>query len=84
MARFGVNPANALGINVPVLRRYARGLGRDHTLALDLWASGVHEARILAAFVDEPARVTPEQMDAWVAEFDSWDVVSDQVCGNHL
>jgi 3-methyladenine DNA glycosylase AlkD len=81
MARFGINPQNTLGISVPMLRRYARSLGRDHALALDLWASGVHEARILAALVDEPGRVTPEQMDAWVAELDSWDVC-DHACGN--
>jgi 3-methyladenine DNA glycosylase AlkD len=81
MARFGISSSNTLGISVPSLRRYARTLGRDHALALDLWASGIHEARILAALVDEPRAVTPEQMDAWVAEFDSWDVC-DQVCGN--
>jgi 3-methyladenine DNA glycosylase AlkD len=81
MARFGINSSNTLGISIPTLRRYARTLGRDHTLALDLWASGIHEARILAALVDEPASVTPEQMDDWVADLDSWDVC-DQVCGN--
>jgi 3-methyladenine DNA glycosylase AlkD len=81
MARFGINPQNTLGISVPMLRRYARSLGRDHALALDLWASGVHEARILAALVEEPGRVTPEQMDVWVADLDSWDVC-DHVCGN--
>lgn len=81
MARFGINSAQALGISVTELRRLARTIGRDHQLALDLWASGIHEARILASLVDEPDCVTPEQMDVWVADFDSWDVC-DQVCGN--
>ncbi len=81
MARYGINPENTLGISIPDLRRLARQCGRDHALAQDLWRSGIHEARILAAFVDEPSQVTPEQMDAWAAEFDSWDVC-DQVCAN--
>lgn len=81
MARFGIRPANALGVSMVTLRKTARRLGRDHALARDLWASGVHEARILAALVDEPERVTSAQMDRWMRAFDSWDVC-DQVCAN--
>jgi 3-methyladenine DNA glycosylase AlkD len=78
MARFGINPTNTLGISMQELRLIARGL-HDHQLAIDLWASGIHEARILAALVDIPAQVTEEQMETWAADFDSWDVC-DQVC----
>ena len=78
MARFGVNPANTLGLSMPALRAMARGI-HSHALALELWQSGLHEARILAALVEDPRQVTPQQMDAWVAELDSWDVC-DQVC----
>jgi 3-methyladenine DNA glycosylase AlkD len=81
MARFGIRPGNALGIRIPVLRALARRTGRDHGLAADLWASGIHEARLLACFVDVPAEVTEEQMESWASGFDSWDVV-DQCCGN--
>jgi 3-methyladenine DNA glycosylase AlkD len=81
MARFGINPENTLGIAIPVLRQMARKGRRDHALALRLWETGIHEARLLAAFVDDPRQVTPEQMERWVAQFDSWDVC-DQVCGN--
>jgi 3-methyladenine DNA glycosylase AlkD len=81
MARYGIDTSRALGISVTELRRLARGLGHDHDLAAALWASGVHEARILASLVDEPARVSQAQMDAWVADLDSWDVC-DAVCGN--
>jgi 3-methyladenine DNA glycosylase AlkD len=81
MARFGINPENTLGVSMPALRQTAKEVGKDHTLALELWASGIHEARILAALVDVPAKVTPEQMDAWTADFDSWDVC-DQACAN--
>ena len=63
------------------IRRLARQAGRSHALAAELWASGIHEARILATIVDEPARVTRRQMDRWARDFDSWDVC-DQACQN--
>lgn len=81
MARFGINPQNTLGISIPVLRGLARKIGKNHELALQLWQSGIHEARLLAAFIDIPAEVSEAQMDAWTADFDSWDVC-DQVCAN--
>jgi 3-methyladenine DNA glycosylase AlkD len=81
MARVGINVDQAIGVSVPHLRKLGRRLGRDHGLALDLWDSGIHEARILASMVDEPADVTREQMETWVADFDSWDLC-DQVIGN--
>jgi 3-methyladenine DNA glycosylase AlkD len=80
-ARFGINTARALGVSITKLRPLARRLGRDHALAAALWRTGVHEARILAAFVDEQSKVTSAQMDEWVEEFDSWDLC-DQVCGS--
>ena len=81
MARFGIDTTRAVGVTVTQLRRFARDLGHDHELAAALWASGVHEARLLASLVDEPAMVSEAQMEAWVAELDSWDVC-DGVCGN--
>jgi len=80
-SRFGISTTRAYGVSIANLRPIARRLKRDHHLAAALWESGVHEARILAAFVDEPEKVMPDQMDAWVAEFDSWDLC-DQVCGS--
>ncbi len=79
MARFGINRKNALGVSIPSLRGISRKIGRDHSLAKQLWASGIHESRILAGFVDDPRLVTEEQMEDWVRGFDSWDVC-DQVC----
>ena len=79
MARFGINPTNTLGISIPTLRKLAKKIGKDHDIAQELWATGIHEARVLAGFVDDPKRVTESQMEAWVADFDSWDVC-DQVC----
>lgn len=81
MSRFGIDTTRAVGVTVTELRRFARDLGHDHGLAAALWASGVHEARLLASLVDEPAMVSETQMEAWVADLDSWDVC-DGVCGN--
>ncbi|MFZ3166693.1 MAG: DNA alkylation repair protein [Candidatus Methanoperedens sp.] len=52
MARFGINPINTCGVSIPTLRKIARETGKDHTLAEELWSSGIHEARILACLID--------------------------------
>jgi 3-methyladenine DNA glycosylase AlkD/predicted enzyme related to lactoylglutathione lyase len=74
MARYGINVEQAFGVSIHELRRVARRLGADHGLALELWSTGNHEARLLACFVDDPAEVTEAQAEAWVRDFDSWDV----------
>ncbi len=81
MARYGIRPDEALGVPIPRLREIARKVGKDHELAVALWASGIHEARILASFVDDPKLVTERQMEGWVRDFDSWDVC-DQCCSS--
>ncbi|HEY9024926.1 MAG TPA: DNA alkylation repair protein [Burkholderiaceae bacterium] len=74
MARFGINVGRAFGVSVPALRALARRVGRDHALAQALWATGHHEARLLACFVDDPGAVTEAQAEAWARDFDSWDL----------
>ena len=81
MARFGINPENTYGVSIPHLRKMAKEIGTGHALAQQLWASGIHEARILASMIGDPKTTTEEQMDAWVKDFDSWDVC-DQCCAN--
>ena len=81
MARFGINPENTLGVSMPEIRKLAKQAGKSHELAQQLWKTGIHEARIVAGLVDEPAKVTEKQMDSWAKDFDSWDVC-DQVCMN--
>lgn len=81
MARYGISTQGTLGISIYTLRPLAKEIGVNHALALELWESGVHEARLLAAFIDDPEQVTPEQMEHWVSDFDSWDIC-DQVCSN--
>jgi 3-methyladenine DNA glycosylase AlkD len=79
MARYGISTKGTLGVPVKVLRGMAREIGKSHELAGELWASGIHEARILATIIEEPARVTGAQMNRWARDFDSWDVC-DQAC----
>ena len=79
MARYGINPKNNLGISIYKLRPIAKEIGKDHDLALKLWDSGIHDARLLACFIEDPAKVTGEQMDSWANDFDSWDIC-DQTC----
>lgn len=79
MARFGIPADHAWGITVAEIRALAKRIPADHALAAELWATGVYEARMLAAFVDEPARITQSQMDAWCRAFDNW-AICDTVC----
>jgi len=82
MARFGINPTNTYGVSIPVLRKMAKQIGKNHLLAQQLWtSSGIHDARILAGMIDIPEKVTETQLERWVKDFDSWDVC-DQCCSN--
>ncbi|HSW07478.1 DNA alkylation repair protein [Aquabacterium sp.] len=79
MARFAIPSDHAVGVSVGRLRKYAKQLRTDHALAAALWASGVHEARLLATFIDDPAQVSVAQMDRWVSDFDNW-AICDTAC----
>ena len=79
LARHGLPTDKAFGVSVATIQRYAKTLERDHDLARELWRTGWTDARMLASFVGEPARVTPAEMDAWCRDFDSWGIV-DTVC----
>jgi len=79
MARYGITIKNNLGISIYQLRPLAKEIGTNHPLALKLWDSKIHDARLLACFIDDPKKVTADQMDAWAEDFDSWDIC-DQAC----
>jgi 3-methyladenine DNA glycosylase AlkD len=81
MARYGMTIEKRLGVSVPDMRKLAKELGRDHKLALDLWRTGIAEARIVAGMIGDPAKLTEGQMEEWVKGINSWDVC-DQVCDN--
>jgi 3-methyladenine DNA glycosylase AlkD len=80
LAYFGVNVPKAYGISAPVLQAFARHIGKDQVLAEQLWSTGIHEARILAALIGESEKITAAQMERWVRDFDSWDVVDTACC----
>jgi 3-methyladenine DNA glycosylase AlkD len=79
MVRYGVPSDNAFGVTVSNIQVLAKRLGRSHALAAALWDTGWYEARMLTAYVDEPAQVTPAQMDRWCHDFDNWGIC-DTVC----
>jgi 3-methyladenine DNA glycosylase AlkD len=81
MAKYGMAVEQRLGVSVPDMRKLAKEIGRDHRLALDLWRTGITEARIVASMVGDPAKLTEDQMEDWVIGINSWDVC-DQVCMN--
>lgn len=86
MARYGINPQGTLGISIYTLRTIAKELRKqnaekNHPISLELWDTGIHEARILASFLDSSSQVTETQMESWVKDIDSWDIC-DQVCSN--
>jgi 3-methyladenine DNA glycosylase AlkD len=81
MARYGMVVEKRLGVSIPDLRKIAKELGKDHKLAIELWKTGIDDARIMAAMIDEPEKLSETQMENWVKDFNSWDVC-DQVCMN--
>ena len=81
MAKYGMVVERRLGVSIPNLRRLAKELGQNHKLALELWKTGIAEARLVAAMTDDPEKLTGGQMEDWVKDINSWDVC-DQVCMN--
>jgi 3-methyladenine DNA glycosylase AlkD len=81
MARFGINPEKNLGVSVAQIRKLAREIGKDHNLAITLWNSGIRDARLLSATIDEPEKVTEEQLESMVLDLNSWDIC-DHCCSD--
>jgi 3-methyladenine DNA glycosylase AlkD len=77
--RYGIVAPKAYGVSMGTIQQLAKALGHDHALAAALWATGWYEARLLAAYVDQPERVTAAQMDRWAKDFDNWGVC-DTLC----
>jgi 3-methyladenine DNA glycosylase AlkD len=81
MAKYGMTIENRLGVSVPEVRRIAKEIGKNHTLALELWKTKIAEARMVASMIADPNELASDEMDSWVKDFNSWDVC-DQVCMN--
>lgn len=74
MKRFGINVNNAFGVSVAKLKEIAKKIKKDHSLALALWETGYHEARIMALLLDELDKIEEHIIDKWVNDFNSWDI----------
>jgi 3-methyladenine DNA glycosylase AlkD len=80
MARFGIRAKKICGVSKPQLDEIAQRMGKNHDLGLQLWKTGIHDARLLAMLISEPSRVTALQMERWVRDFDNWDVCDGTCC----
>jgi 3-methyladenine DNA glycosylase AlkD len=74
MARYGINPKNNYGVSIAELRGIAAEIGKNHALALELWGTGIRDARLLATLIGEPEKLTEAQAEKMVSELNSWDV----------
>lgn len=85
MKRFAIFTKKAFGVSAPVLKQLAKDVKKQaenrHSLALELWKTGIHEARIIAYLIDNPKEVAEKQMDDWVKDFDNW-AICDSTCGH--
>jgi len=79
LTRFAISTNKFFGVSMANMKVLAKQLGRNHELAAALWDTGWYEARMLATMVDEPARVTPAQMERWCRDFDNW-AICDTAC----
>lgn len=83
MKKFGITYVKSYGLRLPQIRKIAKSCGKNHELALKLWDYGYHETYLLATMIEDSEKVTSKQLDTWVHEFYSWDLV-DQACINLL
>ncbi len=85
MARFGIVTKKAFGVSAPVLKEIAKDVKKQaanrHELALELWETEIHEARIIAYLIDDAKRVSEKQMESWAKDFDNW-AICDGTCGH--
>ena len=79
-AYFGITEVGNFGLTAPQIKAIARDIGKDHSLALELWETSVHEARHIAVLIADKKMVTEKLMNKWVKDFNSWDIVDD-CCG---
>ncbi len=84
MARYGIVTKKAFGVSAPNLKQLAKEIKKEtkdrHALALELWKTGIHDARAVAYLIDDPNQVTEKQMDRWAKDFDNW-AICDSCCG---
>ena len=80
MARFGIRANKVFGVSKPKLDELAKKIGKNHELGMELWSTGIHDARLLGVLISEAEKVDAKQMDHWVKDFDNWDVCDGSCC----
>ncbi len=75
MGRYGIDTSNALGITTPQMQAIVRQVKRNHGRALQLWQTGLRDARMAAILTADPHRLTKEEARSWAAGFNSWEIV---------
>jgi 3-methyladenine DNA glycosylase AlkD len=80
MARFGIHAKKVFGVSKPKLDELARKIGKNHELGMELWKTGIHDARILGVLISEATKVSAKQMERWVKDFDNWDICDGSCC----
>lgn len=84
MEHFGITTGTSFGVSTPAIKQFARDVKRQtadrHALALELWETGIYDARAIAFLIDDPKQMTRKQMEAWAADFDNWATVDGTCC----
>lgn len=69
--RHGVGE-NLYGVSWADLGKLQKKIKKDHALAVELWATGNHDARILATMIADPKAMTSEELDAWAGSLTNY------------
>ena len=77
--RHGVEGA-MYGVSYASIYKLQKKIGVDQEVAEELWASGVHDARVLASMVADPERMNARSLQAWVKQLDNY-VLCDAISG---
>jgi 3-methyladenine DNA glycosylase AlkD len=77
--RYGIPDERAFGVAMRDMQAIAKAIGKDQALAEALWETGWYEARTVAVFLAEPARLARARADTWIADFDNW-AICDTAC----
>jgi len=72
---FGIVTDKSYGLTTPQTKAIAKKIGKNHTLALALWKTKVHEARHIASLIADPLKTDDKLMEKWLKDFNSWDIV---------
>ncbi len=77
---FGIKNINSYGLTSPQMQSISKSIGKNHSLALELWNTGIHEAMHIAIMIADSKLLTEKLMERWLKDFNSWDIV-DNCCG---